>query len=72
MTTITIRCPNTGRPVSTGIETVPAVFRKLPKVSSRTLCPACGEEHVWSVASAWLAGEPQPLRLVRGHKVEAA
>jgi hypothetical protein len=46
------------------------VFRKLPKVSSRMLCPACGEDHVWSVASAWLAGEPQPLTLVA--KVEAA
>jgi predicted RNA-binding Zn-ribbon protein involved in translation (DUF1610 family) len=34
------------------------VFRKLPKISARMLCPACGQEHIWSVTSAWLASEP--------------
>jgi hypothetical protein len=24
-------------------------------------CPACGEEHVWTVSSAWLEGEPRPV-----------
>ncbi len=33
------------------------------------LCPACGEEHVWAVTSAWLEGEP---RLVGRPKVAAA
>ena len=73
MTSVMIRCPNTGRAVSTAIETEPAVFRNLPKVSSRMQCPACGEEHVWSVTSAWLCNEPQPLSVVPGgRKTEAA
>jgi len=72
MSSVLIRCPKTGEPVSTGIETEPAVFRKLPRVSSRMRCPLCGEDHVWSVGSAWLAGEPRSLRLVSALKIEAA
>jgi len=67
MSAVLIRCPNTGEPVPTGIETEPTVFRKLPKVSSKMRCPACGEEHVWSVKSAWLSGNPWLVR-----KFEAA
>ena len=72
MASIMIKCPVSGRAVSTGIETESAVFRKLPKVSSRMHCPACGKNHVWSVSSAWLSGEPFRLRLVPGRKHEAA
>ena len=60
MSSVMIRCPATGRPVSTGVETEPVVFRGLPKVAGRMHCPACGQEHVWSVGTAWLAGEPLP------------
>ena len=69
MSSVMIRCPNTGGTVSTGIETEPAVFRTLPRISGRMRCPACGEEHVWSIASAWLEGEP---RLVERSRIEAA
>jgi hypothetical protein len=71
MSSVMISCPATGCPVSTAIETEPSVFRKLPKVSARMHCPACGQEHLWTVSSAWLAGEP---RLVEqpAPKVEAA
>ena len=71
MSSVMIRCPATGHPVSTAIETEPSVFRKLPKVAARMHCPACGQEHLWTVSSACLAGEP---RLVEqpAPKVEAA
>ena len=59
MSSVMIRCPTTGRSVSTAIETEAVVFRQLPKVASRMLCPACGQEHVWMTSSAWLAGEPR-------------
>ena len=72
MTSIMIRCPNTGRAVSTAIETETSVFRKLPKVSSKMHCPACGEDHVWSISSAWLLGEPRQPRLVPKSRIEAA
>jgi len=58
MSSVMIRCPITGEPVSTAIEVEPSVFRKLPKISARMLCSACGQEHVWATSSAWLAGEP--------------
>ena len=58
MSSVMIRCPKTGRPVSTAIETEPSVFRRLPKVEAHMLCPACGQEHLWQ-SSAWLAGEPR-------------
>lgn len=68
---VMITCPKTGRAVSTAIEVESTVFRQLPKLAARMHCPACGEEHVWSTGSAWLAGEP---RLVgkASKKVEAA
>ena len=68
MSSVTIRCPNTGRPVPTGVETEPGVFRKLPKINVRMLCPACGQEHAWTVSCAWLADEPE----LPGAKTEAA
>lgn len=59
MSSVMIRCPNTGLAVSTAIETEPTVFRQLPKIASRMLCPACGQEHTWMTSSAWLKGEPR-------------
>ncbi len=59
MSSVMIKCPSTGRPVSTAIEVEPSVFRKLPKVAGRMQCPACGQEHVWTTSSAWLSGEPR-------------
>jgi hypothetical protein len=60
MSSLMIGCPNTGLPVSTAIEIEPCVWRKLPNLRARMLCPACGQEHVWMTASAWLANEPRP------------
>jgi hypothetical protein len=57
MGAVMIRCPRTDRAVSTEIETVPSVFRRLPEVAARMRCPACGEVHVWTMRDAWL-GEP--------------
>jgi len=59
MSLLMIRCPNTGRSVSTAIETEPSVFRMLPKINARMVCPACGQEHVFMMSSAWLSGEPR-------------
>jgi predicted RNA-binding Zn-ribbon protein involved in translation (DUF1610 family) len=72
MSSVMIKCPNTGRPVSTAIETEPSVFHKLPKIASRMVCPACGQEHVWTTSSAWLAGEPRLVEPVAPKKTAAA
>jgi hypothetical protein len=72
MSSVMIRCPNTGRVVSTAIETEPSVFRKLPKINARMLCPACGQEHVFMTSSAWLSGEPRLVERAHPGKTEAA
>jgi hypothetical protein len=56
MATVTIMCSRTGEFVSTGIEMDEAAFAALPVRLSRIRCPACGSEHVWSRATAWLSG----------------
>jgi hypothetical protein len=58
MSEVMIRCPNTGRAVSTAIETEPYVLRTLPRLAARMNCPACGQEHKWVTDEAWLAEEP--------------
>lgn len=58
MSSVMIRCPTSGRAVSTEIEIEPNVFRRLPDIGARMHCPACGQEHVWRIGEAWLAGEP--------------
>lgn len=72
MSSVMIRCPNIGLPVSTAIETEPSVFRNLPKISARMFCPACGQEHVWSVSSAWLANGPRLVETGRPTGTAAA
>jgi hypothetical protein len=65
MSVIMIRCPDTGEDISTGIDTDSITFRRLPKVTARLLCPACGKEHVWATDCAWLDGQNvQPRRQV--------
>ena len=55
MAAMMIRCPRTGQPVSTEIETEPSVFERLPAVEARMRCPVCGDEHLWTVGEARLA-----------------
>ncbi|MGB7689807.1 MAG: hypothetical protein WBL98_15140 [Pseudolabrys sp.] len=72
MSSMMIRCPVTDREVSTAIETEPSVFRMLPKVAALMHCPACGQDHTWTVGSAWLAGEPRLVDEAAVSKVAAA
>jgi len=70
MSAVMIRCPTSGRAVSTAIETEPGDFRRLPNVAARMRCPACGHDHVWTVRSAWLNGTP--VLAAEPPRVEAA
>jgi hypothetical protein len=42
-----IMCPNTGQPISTGIETDEYSLKQIQDVPSRTHCPLCGLDHTW-------------------------
>ena len=64
MSSVMIRCPNTGRAVSTAVEIEPSVFHKLPNIAARMHCPVCGQEHAWLTNSAWLSSEPRLVEIV--------
>jgi hypothetical protein len=58
---IMIKCPVTGRDVSTGIETMG--IEELPAVTAKMVCPACGRVHDWITTNAWLAHSGEQYRL---------
>ena len=60
---IMIRCPATGREVSTGIED--ADVEELPTRESHDVCPVCGRVHEWTKDDAWLAEGGQQYRAAR-------
>ncbi len=58
MGTVMIKCPRTGRNVSTGIEVEPETFAALPNVDTWLKCSACNGFHYWNKSSAWLSTAP--------------
>ena len=65
MGTVMIRCPKTGRSVSTEIETEVSDFERLPYVEAELHCPHCGQSHTWTRREAWLADASLPLREIK-------
>lgn len=59
MPKIMINCPNTGKPVFTGMSMDRRSFEQDSKAFSLTgtPCPECGEVHEWSKQDAFLADE---------------
>jgi hypothetical protein len=57
MGVVMIRCPITGRAVSTGIETDSQTFAHLPDKLAKTKCPVCDSVHIWWTREAWLAAD---------------
>jgi hypothetical protein len=55
---VMVRCPKTGRELSTGIEMDAATLEQLPDIRSMIECPVCRVEHVWSTREAWLDNPP--------------
>ena len=51
---VMIKCPNTGRDISTGIETDASSFAHVGDVLAHSRCPLCGLEHAWWKREAWL------------------
>jgi len=48
MAMICTTCPNSGREISTGVETDAETFATMPDVISRVHCKICGQTHNWS------------------------
>ena len=49
-----IRCPKTGRAISTGRYVESAAFCSAPVFFSRTYCALCYEVHEWFAKDAWV------------------
>jgi endogenous inhibitor of DNA gyrase (YacG/DUF329 family) len=65
MGVVMITCPNTGRAVSTGIETDARSFASLSDVPKQSKCPVCGSVHVWWKREAWIAVDGSDQRGVK-------
>ena len=50
-----IRCPETGKEFSTGIETDQQSLDLIPATVAQALCPYCGGNHTWSKREARLS-----------------
>ena len=57
---VMIRCPTSGQPISTGIETDTDSFTRFPDVASNANCSSCGLQHMWWKREAWIAETPPP------------
>jgi hypothetical protein len=54
MGVVMVKCPKTGRAISTGIETNARRFRSATVFFGRSLCPYCLVKHEWFVGDAWV------------------
>ena len=52
MGAISITCPTTGKPVSTGMTLEPESFYRSVLTGNSVKCPHCGITHIWSKADA--------------------
>ena len=66
MPSVMIRCPQTGKELSTGIETDFANYARFPETLVYTYCAHCGVEHAWGHRDAWVADEGSLMPSVDG------
>jgi transcriptional regulator with XRE-family HTH domain len=51
---VMIRCPETGKPVFTGVELTPAEFESTGITGMEVFCPHCKSGHLWDKSDAFL------------------
>jgi len=54
MGVVMIKCPKTGREISTGISTDRVRFNSTPVFFASTYCPICRAAHEWFAKDAWV------------------
>jgi hypothetical protein len=54
MAIVMIRCPETRRAISTGMQVDRATFHSTPVFFSRTYCSLCRTTHEWFAKDAWV------------------
>jgi hypothetical protein len=55
---VTIKCPDTGQEVPTGIVMTPAEFEHAALTGNVLRCPACGRMHAWTRQEAFFREPP--------------
>ena len=51
---VMIKCPHTGRAISTGIEAERESYGRAAVFFARTFCPICRTNHEWFARQAWV------------------
>jgi hypothetical protein len=59
MGAVMVRCPQTGRELSTGLVADRERFRTMPVFFGQVYCPVCRTEHEWFAKEAWVC-ESEP------------
>jgi hypothetical protein len=54
MGVVMIKCPETGRDISTGMVADRATFRETPVFFALAYCPHCRAQHEWFAQQAWV------------------
>lgn len=54
MPTIMIKCPETGKPLKTGVETTKLIFEAHTYRGHAVSCPHCRKVHAWDKKKAYL------------------
>lgn len=54
MGTVVIKCPKTGKTISTGIGMDKSSFENSNLSNNSVSCPACGGMHTWNKKDAWV------------------
>lgn len=54
MGTVMIKCPDTGKMLSTGIGMDKASFASASLSKNGVKCPHCGKTHIWDKKDAWV------------------
>ena len=65
MGSLLIKCPHSGRPISTGIEIEADSLLNLPDVLSHVKCPECRLEHAWWTREGGWRGLAKCVHLTR-------
>ena len=63
MGVVMVKCPDTGRIISTGMVADRQSFNAMPVFFARVHCPICKKQHEWFARQAWVTdGAPQDRR----------
>ena len=60
MGSVMIKCPETGRAISTGMVADRETFQAMPVFFARVLCPLCRKQHEWFAQNAWVCETELP------------